>query len=526
MLTRRIVTIAIIAFPFAQASWAREPKRESAPGKPPTITTATVQASNAFACDMLRALAKEKPDANAFISPWSISTALAMTMEGAREKTALQMGRVLRLPEPLHQSGDRPWKLEGYHAGFADLQRRYLTKGDPAKDQPKRDKIAALRAQLDTLNKKISDEQIEGMRRGDRDDDASPLRPQAEGLASEINRLQDQLAPFELRTANSIWAEQTYPFDPAYSEAVGRYYGTGLLRQADFINQYPAERDRINGWVGEQTANRIKDLVPPLAPDQARRVRMILVNAIYFKGVWDQPFDKRATQRGPFSLADGGQVQTNLMKRVIPARYAAFQGDGTFFDTPKLIDVLESREETGPKQLYPGNDGFLIAEIPYKGDALSMVVIAPQSPAGLRALEAKLTGAALDGWLARLEKRQVAVTIPKFKLKTHYQLAGTLKAAGMSLAFEPTAANFTGMSLSRKPEDNLFISEVVHKTFVEVDEEGTEAAAATAILMVVPVSGTRSSEFTPAFRADRPFLFLIREVHTGAVLFLARVTKP
>jgi len=175
---------------------------------------------------------------------------------------------------------------------------------------------------------------------------------------------------------------------------------------------------------------------------------------------------------------------------------------------------------------YPDDNGFLLAELPYKGDKLAMVVIAPRNPKGLPALEAKLSGQALAQWLGKLDNRDVRVALPKFKLETDYSLGDKLQAMGMKLAFDERRANFHGISKSRNPDDNLSISRVLHKAFVEVNEEGTEAAAATAVMMAVPTSAPVAVPFIPEFRGDRPFLFLITEVDSGAVLFMGRMNGP
>jgi serpin B len=512
--------VAILVALVPRSTWAAE-LPAPAPPKPSPATKVAVQANNAFACDALRTLTKDARDTNVFISPWSISSALAMTMEGARKQTALEMGLALRLPNRLRTGGNRPWKLDAYHAGFAEVQRRTLAPPDAQKTRAIHDQIVAKRKQLDGLNKQLE---------AKRDTPSPAIRSAAEAIAADINKLQRDVNLFDLRIANAIWIEQTYPFDPAFAAAVGKHYGRGLLRNADFINQFPDERTKINRWVETQTEDRIKDLIPELAPDQARLVRMILVNAIYFKGQWNDPFDKRFTKQGPFSLAGGGEVDAALMQRTFRARYAAFDGAGNYFDTPRTrsgdpFDTPNTQSREGAP-LYPNRDGFLIAELPYKGDKLALVVIAPQNPAGLDAVQTKLTGETLAAWLAKLEDRDVRVTLPRFKLETSYELKEMLKAAGMKLAFDERNADFTGMTTSRHPDHKLSISKVLHKAFVEVNEEGTEAAAATAVMTFRATSSTGDWSFTPEFRADRPFLFLIRDIHTGAVLFLGRMMTP
>jgi serine protease inhibitor len=348
------------------------------------------------------------------------------------------------------------------------------------------------------------------------------LEEEARKLADAFNTLARQVDQYELRVANAVWGEKTYPFDPAYFAAIEKYYGKDLLRNADFINQFPKERATINRWVEEQTKNRIKDLIPLYPPEVARLIRMILVNAIYFKGQWATPFDPKQTKNETFFLLGGAKTKAPLMHvHHGKTSYAAFNADGSFFDTPRTIPI-----QGGDKvKKYPAGDGFLIAELPVKGDKLSMVVIAPQKADGLSALEARLTGKNLTAWLGKLQRMSVEVTLPRFKMDTDYSLGDILKKMGMKLAFT-RVADFTGMSASRNPDDRLYISKVLHKAFVEVNEEGAEAAAATAVIMVKKDSAPASFPFNPVFRADRPFLFLIRDIESGAVLFLGRVTQP
>jgi serine protease inhibitor len=476
----------------------------------------TAQASNDFACDLYRDLSKEQAGKNVFLSPWSISSALAMTMEGARNQTAAEMGQALRLPKELQQDGDRPWKLGKYHAGFAELQRLCNGLRDAKVDQADRDKLVLLRKELNELNAKLQKAQFT-------ERDITKLQKQAEDKAAAINALQNQVDLYELHIANAIWGEKTYPISKEYVDAVERYYGAGLVRPADFLRNYPAEREAINRWVEEQTKDRIKELVPKLPQAQASMVRMILVNAIYFKGQWSEPFKKDHTKQEPFLAADGGKRDTAIMNGTIPGRYAAFRGNGDFFETPKMIPI--GTENKDKEKLYPGSDGFLVAELPYKGDRLSMVVIVPQDPKGLAALEGKLSGDNLSRWLGKLDKRKVHMAMPKFKMETTYSLEDALKNLGMKQAFDQGAADFSGLTTSRSGQDRLHISKVIHKTFVEVNEEGTEAAAATAV--IVDKNDSKILEHEPIpFRADHPFLFVIRHNETGSILFMGRLHDP
>jgi serpin B len=493
---------ALIGFTFATVAWTQTPIPKAAP--PSDAVKQTARANNDFTCDMMRELAKEEGK-NTFFSPWSISSALAMTLEGARNDTAEEMGKTLRLPPGLHQGGEQPWRLEPYHLGFAEMQRRCTPPRDLVKDAATRDKVVAMRKELATVNQQLNKRYTPEMEK------------KALQLASNINHLEAQIDLFELNVANAVWGEKTYPFDAGYIDSVTRHYGKGLVREADFINQFPAERAKINRWVEEQTKNKIKDLIPELRPEEARLLRMVLVNAIYFKGQWSEPFKKESTRSEPFFLGSGATIKAPLMNSTLSGRYAAFNEDGSYFETPQFVRVDEKAKT------YPGDGGFVIAEIPYKGNKLAMTVIVPRKANGLPAIEKKLTGESLTHWLGRLQARSVQVKLPKFKLDTHYELGKSLSDLGMKKAFEEKNADFTGMS---KSGEKLYISRVIHKAFVDVNEEGTEAAAATAVMMATPSSMPLAFPFTPIFNADRPFLCLIREVETGAVLFMGRITNP
>ena len=198
--------------------------------------------------------------------------------------------------------------------------------------------------------------------------------------------------------------------------------------------------------------------------------------------------------------------------------YGAFNADGSLFDTPKSF--FRRKEDDAKKvPLYPGPDGFSMIEMPYKGQGLVMIVIAPNKADGLPALEKKLTAEKLNMWISQMKHRDSHVYLPKFRFEAEYDLADTLKSMGMKDAFGATA-DFSGIS----PSDQLFLSQVTHKTFVEVNEKGTEAAAVTVV--ATQDKADIAVEFVPTFKADRPFLYLIQELHTESILFMGRMTTP
>jgi serine protease inhibitor len=468
-----------------------------------------VDASNAFACDLYRKLSESSADKSVLFSPYSISSALAMTLEGARGDTAAEMGKVLRVPNP--------GQTTTYCEGFKAIADRLLANPDPAKTAADRKQLADWRAELASVNKSIQDLQRQGQF-----DKLGTFNDRANKLVSSINKLDPQLDQFELKVANALWGDKTHPFDARYLASVDRMFGSGHLRLADFRANYPAERVVINKWVEDQTNNRIKDLLPTLTPDEYRLLRLVLINAIYFKGEWSLPFDEKRTIDGDFQLSAGAKARTKMMQQTTGGgRYAAFNGDGSFFDTPRMTPAQKGTAT------YPGDAGFLMAELPIKGGRISMVFLAPQKADGLPALEAKLTGPNLAAWIGKLDRRTVHVKLPRYKLETDYNLGDTLKTMGMRRAFSDDA-DFSAMTASTDPKDKLHISRVIHKAFVEVNEKGAEAAAATAVMMIAPTAMPvqRATPFIPDFKADRPFVFMIRDTQSGMVLFLGRVTRP
>ena len=291
--------------------------------------------------------------------------------------------------------------------------------------------------------------------------------------------------PYTLSVANRLWGQRGTAFLEPFLTTMRTGYGAemGLV---DFVNEAEAARGEINGWVRKETADKITDLLPPSAigPD----TRLVLANAIYFRGDWARQFEKSATQDQPFHVTRDRTVTAPLMFGKIPAGYAA-RADG----------------------------GLKVLELPYKGDEVSMLVLLPDATDGLPALEAKLTADTYRAWTADLARRDVLVYLPRFSVESRFALAPTLGAMGMPLAFTDKA-DFSGMNGKR----DLFISAVVHKARVDVDERGTEAAAATG----VAIRTAAVQQEPPAFRADHPFLFLIRDRETGSLLFLGCLTQP
>jgi len=471
-----------------------------------------ISGNTAFAFNLYHELVKEE-SGNLFFSPYSITNALVMTAEGARSETALEMGEVLQFPAKTRitrkkGSLKRLWNMSPIRNCLATINKRLAGK-DPKKVQLIRDKVAALRQQRAS----VADE-LKALNRHDYLEKSLEFNKSIK----KMNDLLDQIDQYEIRLANALWGEQTYPFAQPFLETINKYYKTGGVFPVDFKLNYEETRQRINRWVEEQTNQRIKGLLPEGAVN--KYTRLILTNAIYFKGEWATTFKKERTEDKNFTLADGSQVTVPLMHAyaVDPARYAAFNADGSFFNTPKRI---KHRQTVG---LYPGDKGFAIVELPYKGDEIAMVVIAPNKHDGLLRLESEISADRVEKWLDQMQERKVQVFLPKFKLETGYDIKKTLQQMGMIRAFKdplkPHGAQFYGMTTSDDPLQQLFIAQILHKAFVEVNEKGTEAVAATGVIMVSPTMMPATVPFIPTFRADRPFIFLIHDRVTGSILFM------
>ena len=290
---------------------------------------------------------------------------------------------------------------------------------------------------------------------------------------------------YQLTVANRLWGQQGYHFLPGFLATTREDYGAELA-EVDFAAQTEKARQQINAWVEEQTQAKIKDLIPPGA--LASLSRLVLTNAIYFKGDWSQPFKKAFTGEAPFHVTSRQTLDVPMMHQ----------------------------EDHFP---FWAGEGLKILELPYGTGDLSMVVLLPDPIEGLAGLEARLTSDTLTRWRSGLRSEKVRVDLPRFKLTSQFELGGVLKAMGMPLAFTPDRADFSGMDGQR----DLFVSAVIHQAYVDVNEEGTEAAAATGIVM--RFLGVMTPKQPLVFRADHPFLFLIRDNRTGSLVFVGRLVN-
>jgi serpin B len=279
-----------------------------------------------------------------------------------------------------------------------------------------------------------------------------------------------------------LWGQEGFEFLMPFLDTLARSYGAGM-RIVDFAGATEAARQAINGWVAEETNDRITDLIPEgvLGP----MVRLVLTNAVYLDATWMEPFDPDATSDGPFRLLDGTEVTVPMMHQ----------------------------EGTLP---YASGDGWRAVEVPYVGGELAMLVLVPD---GGRYAEIEAdAGAYFDEARAGVAATLVRLGMPKFEFRTQAGLGDLLRNLGMTTAFDPASADFSGMTNTER----LFISDVIHEAFIAVDEAGTEAAAATAVVMRATAAPSEAFEV----EIDRPFLFSLYDRETGAVLFMGRVLDP
>ncbi len=286
---------------------------------------------------------------------------------------------------------------------------------------------------------------------------------------------------YKVHIANALWGQKDYHFLEKFKALIDRYYNGGFYN-VDFAGNTEVARKRINTWIEQKTEEKIKNLIA--RGDIDSLTRLVLTNAIYFKGKWASQFKKKNTKSMPFHVTSKKSVKIPMMFQ---------EGQFPYFE----------------------NGNLQVLELLYAGDELSMIILLPAKKDGLAELEQHLTEKTLSQWLVHLHKREIKVYMPRFKLKTKYYLARNLAAMGMSDAFF-NRADFSGMTGNKE----LKISRVIHQAYVEVNEEGTEAAAATAVTMRL-----KAIMRHPVFRADHPFIFLIIHKKTGSILFMGRVSE-
>jgi serpin B len=295
-----------------------------------------------------------------------------------------------------------------------------------------------------------------------------------------------EVPAYQLTVANALWGQKGYGFKPDFIQLLHKFYGADLS-ELQFAQAEQA-RTTINDWVAQQTKDRIKNLIPQ---GQLNALTcLVLTNAIYFKSNWENKFPKAATKDGPFKLNADKSVDVPMMH------------------LQRTLSYME-------------NDDLQLLELPYLRHELSMVIILPKKIDGVGDVEKQLTAASINQWSKKSEMALVEVTMPKFTFSGEFMLAQTLKGMGMTDAFDPNKANFSGMTTKEK----LCISEVIHKAFIAVDEDGTEAAAATAVMMTRGAM-LRQPPKPVTFTADHPFVFLIRHNSTGEILFMGRLANP
>lgn len=294
------------------------------------------------------------------------------------------------------------------------------------------------------------------------------------------NLLNQKQEGYKISTANAFWIQQNYPFLTEYISLLQNYY-MAEANELDFSKNVEAART-INTWIENQTNGKIKDMIDPSALSDF--TRLVLTNAIYFKGLWENPFDPKYTTKTDFNVDSSKTVDVDMMS---------------------LSDCFFNYTET---------DELQILKLPYEGNDLSMLVILPKEN-NISIVDSSLNTLNIEDWNSNLNEIKINIDIPKFKFKTEYNLNDVLTKMGMIDAFSEIDADFSGMDGTK----SLFISDILHKAFIEVNEEGTEAAAATSVIVT-------TSAITNTFNADHPFVFLIQHEETGAILFIGKIMSP
>ncbi|XP_006892803.1 PREDICTED: serpin B8 isoform X3 [Elephantulus edwardii] len=305
-----------------------------------------------------------------------------------------------------------------------------------------------------------------------------------QSLLAAVNKPSSQ---YTLRTANRLFGEKTCDFLSAFKESCQQFY-EAELEELPFSKDAEESRKHINDWVSEKTEGKISEVLGPGAIDSL--TKLVLVNAIYFKGEWKEQFDKKYTRGMPFHCNQQQQKTVQMMFKKAEFRLGS-------------VDEVHAQ----------------VLELPYAGEEMSMVILLPEEGIDLTQVEKELTYDKFRAWTSpeKMPRRKVQVFLPRLKLEESYDLESFLRSFGMTDAFEEVKADFSGMSTKKK----VPVSKVAHKCFVEVNEEGTEAAAATAV-----VRNTRSISLEPRFCADHPFLLFVRHHCTGSILFCGRVSSP
>lgn len=408
---------------------------------------AAIRGANGFTFDLfgrLSDVADEEGEPNLFASPFSVTTALAMTYAGARGTTREEMRAALRYD--LGDGGEAEPPDEDLHASFGELLVRLNERGD----------------------------------------DVDP-----DDLPSSYDE-EDDPVPFELSIVNAVWGQEDYPFREPYLELLEQFYGAGL-QEVDYVADAGGARETINEWVADRTGDRIEDLLPEGSLDEF--TRLVLTNAVYFAANWAEPFEEGATRQAEFATIDGESVDVPTMRN----------GEVN-------LPYGEATLRAGDVQA---------VELPYVGEEVSMLVVLPAADAFESVADA-FDGEDLRSVLDALERREGSVELPRFEFESGFALRPVLEALDMVEAFDPDGADFTGMYDAESASENLFVDDVYHDTYLAVDEKGTEAAAATGVVMSADSAPMDPFEFV----ANRPFLFAIRDRPTEAVLFVGRVGDP
>ncbi|XP_052434661.1 leukocyte elastase inhibitor isoform X13 [Carassius gibelio] len=416
-------------------------------------------ANTQFCLNLFKKISEGDASGNVFYSPISISSALAMVSLGAKGNTAAQMFKVLGFTNPAKPDAVTPASHQAQKPSMTQQTQKSELPPELKKSPP----------------------------------EPGPGQKTEDQIHSSFNKLMSEVkkpgSPYVLSLANRLYGEQSYQFVEKFLNDAKRYYEAGL-EEVDFKKKPDATRVDINKWVERNTQGKIKDLLPQGSIDAM--TRLVLVNAIYFKGNWEKKFPKQATRDGKFKMNKNRTKPVKMM----------------------------NQNKMFPLAFIPEMDSQVL-ELPYVGKNLSMLIILPNEiqdeTTGLQKLEKALSYEKLMEWTkpSKMRQQEVEVSLPRFKIEETYDMKSLLISMGMEDVFDGKKVNLSGMS----PNNDLVVSKVIHKAFVEVNEEGTEAAAATGVVVA-------NRSFASVFIADHPFLFFIRHNPSNSILFYGRFCSP
>ena len=466
-----------------------------------TTAQASAYSNVEFAWRLHRELALTGPNDNLVWSPLSMQSVLAVLGEGARGRTAEELGMCLGLPASARRPGDaaRPWDFTSIHQANRLATSALCAPWSPP-DQEQSERM--LKQTPDKLTRreygKIQEMTTVG---GDR---LGPYRP------------------FVFRSVNRLWVQRGLPLEAECLATIRGNYGQGIVEGVDFVGNRMAERLRVNGWIERETEGLLKDFIGQ--DEWSHQTRLVATNVVYLRADWSVRFDPASTVRERFyALGQSAAIGVPMMQNKMWARYAAFNRDGTPFATPEEVPL--DANDADPA-FYPNKGGYHLVEMTYAGQRASMVLVQPTRFARLVDLEATLTTAQLRDMLNAGKQRQCFVKLPRFKTRTTSSLLDPMARLGLAALAKARDADFTGLCAPQEARDRLYLEALRQTADIEVNERGTVAAAASSGSLMGLGGAPATRRFVPQFIANQAFLYFIKDEETDQILFMGRLMNP